>query len=249
MRKIKLNSSVAVRDGEEEFGTFIERLISGHRLTKLINELLRVYYKNPERFTEIKGHAPIAVEQTKQDFSRNQKDYKEYLDKLSEFSKKQDTLAYNIKLLRDNLAVMNSLLELHKVVGLPERAHVNFSATLLMKREVNDLSAKLGLPMPTEYSQDLNKLTEEMLAKAVEHYDNVLNEIRLFQNVGFNTVIDGTVSGNGSREVYKTPQPEPKVSSVPVQKVEEFVQQTEEKKVEPDVDAAMDMFGSMFPEI
>lgn len=248
---VKLNSTLTFDDSEADLVAMVNSLASRYKLSKFLNQLLRAYYYNPDKFREEMADVGINAEQRKQYLSELQRIQDE---RYKEYSAKLNWLAKRVITLEEQLVKLNSLLELHKTLGLPERIQATYCASLVLQSELRKLSNELNVNLKNTDFSELSSRTEELIAYAVEYYDGAMNELKsLISNQASQLTAQPATVAQQPVQVQSTRQ------SLSVQKaiqptIQQATQQTQNQqpaqqsaeKAEPDLDAVFDMFGSTF---
>lgn len=248
---VKLNSTLTFDDSEADLVAMVNSLASRYKLSKFLNQLLRAYYYNPDKFREEMADVGINAEQRKQYLSELQRIQDEHY---KEYSAKLNWLAKRVITLEEQLVKLNSLLELHKTLGLPERIQATYCASLVLQSELRKLSNELNVNLKNTDFSELSSRTEELIAYAVEYYDGAMNELKsLISNQASQftaqpaTVAQQPVQAQSARQSLS-------VQTAIKPTIQQAIQQTQNQqpaqqsaeKAEPDLDAVFDMFGSTF---
>lgn len=248
---VKLNSTLTFDDSEADLVAMVNSLASRYKLSKFLNQLLRAYYYNPDKFREEMADVGINAEQRKQYLSELQRIQDE---RYKEYSAKLNWLAKRVITLEEQLVKLNSLLELHKTLGLPERIQATYCASLVLQSELRKLSNELNVNLKNTDFSELSSRTEELIAYAVEYYDGAMNELKsLISNQA------SQLTAQPATVAQQPAQAQPAQQSLSVQTaiqptIQQTTQQTQNQqpaqqsaeKAEPDLDAVFDMFGSTF---
>lgn len=255
---VKLNSTLTFDDSEADLVAMVNSLASRYKLSKFLNQLLRAYYYNPDKFREEMADVGINAEQRKQYLSELQRIQDE---RYKEYSAKLNWLAKRVITLEEQLVKLNGLLELHKTLGLPERIQATYCASLVLQSELRKLSNELNVNLKNTDFSELSSRTEELIAYAVEYYDGAMNELKsLISNQASQlTAQPATVAQQPATVAQQPVQAQSAQQSLSVQAaiqptIQQATQQTQNQqpaqqsaeKAEPDLDAVFDMFGSTF---
>lgn len=248
---VKLNSTLTFDDSEADLVAMVNSLASRYKLSKFLNQLLRAYYYNPDKFREEMADVGINAEQRKQYLSELQRIQDE---RYKEYSAKLNWLAKRVITLEEQLVKLNGLLELHKTLGLPERIQATYCASLVLQSELRKLSNELNVNLKNTDFSELSSRTEELIAYAVEYYDGAMNELKsLISNQASQltvqpaTVAQQPVQAQSARQSLSVQTAiQPTIQQTTQQTQNQQPAQQSAEKAEPDLDAVFDMFGSTF---
>ena len=248
---VKLNSTLTFDDSEADLVAMVNSLASRYKLSKFLNQLLRAYYYNPDKFREEMADVGINAEQRKQYLSELQRIQDE---RYKEYSAKLNWLAKRVITLEEQLVKLNSLLELHKTLGLPERIQATYCASLVLQSELRKLSNELNVNLKNTDFSELSSRTEELIAYAVEYYDGAMNELKsLISNQASQltaqpvTVAQQPVQAQSAQQSLSVQTAiQPTIQQATQQTQNQQPAQQSAEKAEPDLDAVFDMFGSTF---
>lgn len=248
---VKLNSTLTFDDSEADLVAMVNSLASRYRLSKFLNQLLRAYYYNPDKFREEMADVGINAEQRKQYLSELQRIQDE---RYKEYSAKLNWLAKRVITLEEQLVKLNSLLELHKTLGLPERIQATYCASLVLQSELRKLSNELNVNLKNTDFSELSSRTEELIAYAVEYYDGAMNELKsLISNQASQLTAQPATVAQQPVQVQSAQQSlsvqtaiQPTIQQTTQQTQNQQPAQQSAEKAEPDLDAVFDMFGSTF---
>ena len=250
-QSVKLNSTLTFDDSEADLVTMVNSLASRYKLSKFLNQLLRAYYYNPDKFREEMADVGINAEQRKQYLSELQRIQDE---RYKEYSAKLNWLAKRVITLEEQLVKLNSLLELHKTLGLPERIQATHCASLVLQSELRKLSNELNVNLKNTDFSELSSRTEELIAYAVEYYDGAMNELKsLISNQASQLTAQPATVAQQPVQAQNTQQSlsvqtaiQPTIQQTTQQTQNQQPAQQSAEKAEPDLDAVFDMFGSTF---
>lgn len=248
---VKLNSTLTFDDSEADLVAMVNSLASRYKLSKFLNQLLRAYYYNPDKFREEMADVGINAEQRKQYLSELQRIQDE---RYKEYSAKLNWLAKRVITLEEQLVKLNGLLELHKTLGLPERIQATYCASLVLQSELRKLSNELNVNLKSTDFSELSSRTEELIAYAVEYYDGAMNELKsLISNQASQFTAQPATVAQQPVQVQSAQQSltvrtaiQPTIQQTTQQTQNQQPAQQSAEKAEPDLDAVFDMFGSTF---
>lgn len=248
---VKLNSTLTFDDSEADLVAMVNSLASRYKLSKFLNQLLRAYYYNPDKFREEMADVGINAEQRKQYLSELQRIQDE---RYKEYSAKLNWLAKRVITLEEQLVKLNGLLELHKTLGLPERIQATYCASLVLQSELRKLSNELNVNLKNTDFSELSSRTEELIAYAVEYYDGAMNELKsLISNQASQLTAQPAAVAQQPVQAQSAQQSlsvqtaiQPTIQQITQQTQNQQPAQQSAEKAEPDLDAVFDMFGSTF---
>ena len=248
---VKLNSTLTFDDSEADLVAMVNSLASRYKLSKFLNQLLRAYYYNPDKFREEMADVGINAEQRKQYLSELQRIQDE---RYKEYSAKLNWLAKRVITLEEQLVKLNGLLELHKTLGLPERIQATYCASLVLQSELRKLSNELNVNLKNTDFSELSSRTEELIAYAVEYYDGAMNELKsLISNQASQLTAQPAAVAQQPVQAQSAQQSlsvqtaiQPTIQQITQQTQNQQPAQQSAEKAEPDLDALFDMFGSTF---
>lgn len=174
MRKIKLHSTLSFEEEETDMYKVVQGLANEHRLTDMLNGLLRVYFMHPEKFEgiNVEGFTDVDRLNSIAELRRlHESRHKEY-------NRKLDWLCKRLIELEDRLEGLYTADKMRTTIGLPERVRANYCAELLLKQELKDLSEKIGHPVDIDQSRDLETSSQRLLAYIIEHYPEAISELQ-----------------------------------------------------------------------